>query len=91
MGTVSTLAAEFSAEARRLGAEVETIDVRQLRVAPCTGCMRCRSTHSCVLPPDDSLMVLEALRRADAVVVAAPTYWGNMPGTLKLLFDRLTA
>lgn len=29
------------------------------------------------------------MRRADAVVVAAPTYWGNMPGTLKLLFDRL--
>lgn len=88
-GIVSTLAAEFSAEARSLGAEVETIDVRQLIVAPCTGCMRCRSTHSCVLAPDDSLIVLEAMRRDDAVVVAAPTYWGNMPGTLKLLFDRL--
>ena len=25
----------------------------------------------------------------DALVIGAPCYWGNMPGTLKVLFDRM--
>ena len=88
-GNIALMAATLKQEAERLGAEVEEIWVQGLTVRPCMGCMACRSKHACVLPEDDAQRVLEQIKAADALVVAAPCYWGNMPGTLKLLFDRM--
>ena len=88
-GNISLMAGTLKQEAERLGAEVEEIWVQVLTVRPCTGCMACRSRHACVLPEDDAQRILEKIKAADALAVAAPCYWGNMPGTLKLLFDRL--
>ena len=88
-GNIALMAGTLKQEAERLGAEVEEIWVQGLSVRPCTGCMACRSRHACVLPEDDAQRVLEKIKAADALVVAAPCYWGNIPGTLKLLFDRL--
>ena len=88
-GNIALMAATLKQEAECLGAEVEEIWVQGLTVRPCMGCMACRSKHACVLPEDDAQRVLEKIKAADGLVVAAPCYWGNMPGTLKLLFDRL--
>lgn len=68
---------------------VEEIFVHDLRVTPCSGCMRCRTLGRCVLPEDDAHRVAELLRRSDALVVGSPCYWGNMSGELKVLFDRV--
>ncbi len=76
-------------EAAHHGFAVETIAVADLDVCPCTGCMACRSRKACVLPADGAQRLLAALEAADALVVGAPCYWGNMPGQLKLLFDRM--
>ena len=43
----------------------------------------------CVLGEDDSQRVLKMLQDADAIIMGAPCYWGNIPGQMKLLFDRL--
>lgn len=71
------------------GAEVQFVNVKNLQVKPCMACMKCRSTHNCVLPEDDAQRVLKMIQWCDALVVGAPCYWGNMPGHLKLLFDRM--
>lgn len=71
------------------GAEVQVVQVKNLQVKPCMACMKCRSTHYCVLPEDDAQRVLKMIQWCDALVVGAPCYWGNMPGHLKLLFDRM--
>lgn len=55
----------------------------------CTGCMSCRSNGDCVLPPDDGQRLVGLLREHDAVIVGTPCYWGNIPGQLKGLFDRV--
>lgn len=68
---------------------VEEIFVHDLRVTPCSGCMRCRTLGCCVLPEDDAHRIAELLRRSDALVVGSPCYWGNMSGELKVLFDRV--
>lgn len=88
-GNIAAMLETISREAEMFGADTETIRVADLRFAPCSACMKCRPTKRCVLPPDDAHRVADALRRADALVVGAPCYWGNMPGQLKLLFDRL--
>ena len=57
--------------------------------AHCTGCMRCRTTGHCSLPHDAAHDLGEAIREADLLIVATPTYWGGMAARLKQLFERL--
>ncbi len=71
------------------GRNVCHIRIDELRVTPCRGCMSCRQTGRCTLPPDDSRRVVSLLAEAEALVIGAPCYWGNIPGQLKVLFDRM--
>lgn len=88
-GTVSQMLDALAGEAAARGHAVTRVRVQSLRVHPCTGCMTCRTARRCVLPDDDAQRVLGLLEACDVLVVGAPCYWGNMPGTLKLLFDRM--
>lgn len=87
-GTVSTL---LRAVVDGVGADHDArwIDLPRLKVKPCTGCVRCRPDGGCVLPEDDGHAVARLIEEADALIVGTPTYWGNMSGQLKVLFDRL--
>ena len=67
----------------------EMMLVSTLVVKPCLGCMACRTKGECVLPEDDAQRFLKKLQEADVIIMGAPCYWGNIPGQMKLLFDRL--
>lgn len=88
-GNISQMVEVMADECRQAGEEVQTVAVQQLDIRPCLGCMKCRAAHKCVLPEDDAQRVLKLIQQADALVIAAPCYWGNIPGTLKLLLDRI--
>ena len=88
-GNISQMVEVMADECRQAGVEVQTVAVQQLDIRPCLGCMKCRAAHKCVLPEDDAQRVLKLIQQADALVIAAPCYWGNSPGTLKLLLDRI--
>lgn len=88
-GNISQMLDVIRTEAERLGAETETIAANKLNVKPCIACMRCRCELRCSLPEDDAQMVLRKIQECDGIVIGAPCYWGNMPGTMKLLFDRM--
>lgn len=88
-GNIATMLAAMRDEAVSRGCDVEELHVADLQVRPCTGCMACRSRGDCVLPADDAQRTVDLLRRADALIVGAPCYWGNVPGQLKVLFDRM--
>ena len=68
---------------------VDVVDVNDLKFASCRGCMYCREHGNCCLPVDDAHLVAEKIRSCDVLLVAAPVYWGNIPGVLKSLFDRM--
>lgn len=70
------------------GAGAERIDCCRAGMAPCTGCMRCRTTGICTLPADEAHRAAEAIRTADLLIVGTPTYWGGMSAQLKMLFER---
>jgi multimeric flavodoxin WrbA len=86
-GMTAQLFEEIIGETMRNGNEVETIHVHDLDLAPCRGCNSCRKQGTCVIK-DDLAKVHSLLDAADALVVASPTYWGNMTSPLKCLFDR---
>lgn len=76
-------------EAEAQGAETELIRTDQLHVTPCRGCMVCRRQLACTLPHDDAQRVLSLIEECQTMVIGAPCYWGNLPGQLKVLFDRI--
>lgn len=88
-GNISQLVEVMKDEAENAGAEVDVIEIQRLNVRPCIACMKCRASGFCALPDDDSQIVLSKIKDCDCLVIAAPCYWGNIPGTLKLLFDRM--
>lgn len=87
-GTVATL---LRTAAEASGMQINWVDVYQLQLRPCIGCMQCRETGRCALPDDDGHRMAERIARADALLVGTPTYWANMSGPLKMLFDRIVA
>lgn len=68
--------------------QIEWVDVNELSIKPCVGCLKCRPDKTCVLPEDDAHRVGALIERSDTLIVGSPTYWGNVTGPLKLLFDR---
>ncbi len=88
-GVTSSLLRIMAEEARSAGAELEWIDVSGLSIRPCIGCLKCRPDRKCILPKDDGRRIGELVEKCSGLVVGAPTYWGNMPGQLKILFERI--
>ena len=86
-GVTSTLLSEMQA-AIDPAHKIETVRVHDLNIKPCIGCMKCRPDRPCILPRDDAQALAEKVRWADFIIIGCPVYWGNMPGTLKLFFDR---
>lgn len=88
-GSICAMLNAMEKEAVQQGAHVDTIRVADLQVKACTGCMACRTRRDCVLPHDDAQRIAEIIKACDALIIGAPCYWGNMPGQLKVLFDRM--
>ena len=49
-GVTATLLTIVAAEARSAGADVEWVDVNDLSIRPCIGCLKCRPDKKCILP-----------------------------------------
>lgn len=88
-GNIDRMLSSMKDEAERLEHNVETVRVDTLQVAPCKGCMVCRNRLECVLPEDGAQQVLRKIQWCDVLIIGAPCYWGNIPGALKVLFDRI--
>lgn len=88
-GLISQMLGIMREVAESQGANVGTVQANDLVAKPCIGCMACRTKNQCVLPEDDSQRLLKKIASADAIIIGSPCYWGNIPGQLKLLFDRM--
>ena len=88
-GLISQMLGIMQAEGEQRGGQVQLVYTNDLTIKPCIGCMACRTKGKCVLGEDDSQRVLKMMQEADAIIMGAPCYWGNIPGQMKLLFDRI--
>lgn len=75
------------------GGEVERIDLFDLNYSGCRSCFACKrlggeSFGRCALR-DDLTDVLEKVLTADAVILATPLYFGETPGAVRNLLERL--
>jgi putative NADPH-quinone reductase len=86
-GITSSLLSEIEAAISHTH-KIEAIRIHDLEMRPCIGCMKCRPDKICILPEDDAHMLAEKVKWSDFIIIGCPVYWGNMPSTLKLFFDR---
>ena len=68
------------------GAEIRTHKVGNLKLQSCTGCGYCIE-KSCHIE-DDVKNVYNDLLWADAIIVASPVYYRNIPSKLMIIFER---
>ena len=74
--------------AGKAGYTVNKINLYGKNLAFCKGCKRCFVSGVCV-QKDDIQEIVALLRKCEIVILAAPTYWANVPAVVKNLFDRL--
>lgn len=69
------------------GAVVQKIILNDMSVNPFTGSSACRKTGSCRIK-DDAPSIIKSIKKADALIVASPVYFGSITAQLKALIDR---
>ncbi|NVO65744.1 flavodoxin family protein [Methanofollis tationis] len=70
------------------GAEVDLIDLADLRITPCIACESCSLDGACVFD-DDFNAAYARMIDADALVFASPVYIDGVTGQMKVFIDRL--
>ncbi len=88
-GNTDLLLAEVLRGASR-GAEVKTIILSDLNIAPCQHCDDCLKTGDCTTR-DDMQLVYRELERADRIVLASPIHFMGVTAQLKAMIDRCQA
>jgi len=71
------------------GARVHLVRLTDLRLEPCTGCLRCVIGGQPCPQDDDMAWLVETLAAADGLVLATPTYFLGPAAVLKRVLDRL--
>ena len=74
--------------AEKQGYAIDYINLHDKKISYCNGCRTCLKTQMCI-HKDDVQEIAELLKLCDIVILAAPTYWANVPAIVKNLFDRL--
>ena len=91
-GNSAALAEAIARGAKAAGAEVETLYLHGLAIAPCKACMACQKPRSKGCSIDDDMQpIYRKMLEADAWVLASPVYWFTLSAQLKLWMDRCFA
>ncbi len=89
-GNTDLLLNEVMKGAASRGAEVKTIILSHLKIAPCQHCDGCLETGRCKVE-DDMQMVHSELMKADRIVLASPVHFMGVTAQAKAMIDRCQA
>ena len=87
-GVTATMLDYSIREAEKAGYIVSKINLYEKQISFCTGCRRCLDSGMCI-QKDDMQEIVLLFHESQIVLLAAPTYWANVPAPVKNLFDRM--
>jgi multimeric flavodoxin WrbA len=74
------------------GVRTKLIKLRELKIEPCTACLRCsdqrEGEYPCPYYKDGDDMPYQAILDADGMILATPVYFGTVSSLLKTYMDR---
>ncbi|OLS16402.1 MAG: NADPH-dependent FMN reductase [Promethearchaeota archaeon CR_4] len=89
-GASATMIDTALASAKETGAEIERLDLVDYNVKNCTGCDAClKPPNECPLSKDDDYLKIEQkVIGANAIILAAPSYFSGVPVLTQNFIDR---
>jgi len=88
-GSTAKILGEITKGLIESGFEISQHFIGDLNISYCLGCLNCEESGVCV-QNDDVDMVIHDIASAQLVIVASPSYWGDVTGQLKVFIDRCT-
>jgi len=88
-GNTMTITGEIARGLKDQGFEIKHFFLHELDIHFCIGCKSCYKTGSCV-HNDDVALIAQDMFSAQIVIVASPSYWGDVTAQLKTFIDRCT-
>ena len=86
-GNTDILLDEALLGARSKGVVVEKIILNDLKMIPCQECSKMPNDGKCIIE-DDFQIVYKKISDADAVIIAAPIFFGSLTAQTKIMIDR---
>lgn len=83
------LANEFIKGAKVNGNEISLINLKDIKMQYCIGCLSCNKTKKCVIKDDVTKKMLNEICNSDVVVFVTPVYYYAISGQLKTFIDRM--
>lgn len=73
------------------GYEIEYINIADLKITPCLGCLSCwaKTEGECVIHNDDIDSIRKKIHESDIIIESYPLYFFGMPGIMKVFTDRM--
>jgi multimeric flavodoxin WrbA len=88
-GNTNSIVREITRGLEKHNVEVSYYYLTDLDINYCRGCKSCYKTGSCVIN-DDVSKIVDAIFSSRLVIVASPSYWGDITGQMKVFIDRCT-
>ncbi len=90
LGNVSNILHEVCDILGREGVETEEVHVYDYRLTECNACYTCeiRGDGRCADEEDGFNGIVDAMRAADGILIASPTYMNGCPSMLQNLLER---
>jgi multimeric flavodoxin WrbA len=91
VSSTDRLASAFTEGAKEAGHIVTTFRAADMKIGGCLGCGHCFQEVGVCVQKDDMQTILDALRKADTLVLASPVYYWGVTSQLKRVIDRTYA
>lgn len=88
-GNTATILSEMERPLIEQGFDVVRHCLGECKINYCIGCTSCFKDGKCV-QNDDIQIIMQDLLEANLVIMASPSYWGDVTGQMKVFIDRCT-
>jgi multimeric flavodoxin WrbA len=88
-GSTSVIVDEIFRALKAYDIETHLYQLSDLNIGYCCGCKSCDITGKCV-QTDDVQKMIGDIFASQLVIVASPSYWGDVTGQMKVFIDRCT-
>ena len=86
-GSCSCLVEQVNQGMKSQEIESSTFFLHDMDIKYCKGCRQCEEKRECV-QSDDMKMLIDEIFTSDIIVLASPSYWGDVTGQMKVFIDR---
>jgi multimeric flavodoxin WrbA len=88
-GSTIAILKMLAMELKKLGFSTEIEILDNCKINYCKGCKKCESDQKC-FQRDDMDLIIDKIKYSDLLVLASPSYWGDITGQMKVFIDRCT-